>query len=489
MRRLTPSSIRTLDPGSGLMDRRRLRCRAVTGPLSVLTALVCALQALDSLQAADTPSSMTVQQVVGQTGTDRGVCSMLGFDSDVALRLVQSTQLLVHILDQDAGTVKRVRQIALDAGVGIDRAVIQVREPGHLPYASNMIDLLVMTRSSLDELDAELVAELLRVVRPSGAIVIGHSDGTLKAAALTAQLTKLTKIDEITTIEDHGGCFAVLRKPVPAGIDDWPLWEHGPDNNPVSTDAVIQAPYMTQFMAEPFYITMPAITTVAGGRTFLATGHIAHHRREWEMVNLLIARNGYNGTELWRRKLPDGFLAHRSAFVATNDTFYLMDGDGCLLLDPATGAEKGRIEIPEVTGDWKWMVLDKGVLYVMSGPPGGEAEVIKGDRVYGGWSWADLSRGYYARPRVPWGFGNTVAAYDVNEKRLLWKHEEDSPIDSRGMAMLEDRIFLYAPTSTCAACAGRPVNCTGRIPTRRCASRSSNPDAVWFLLRGSAAAA
>ena len=190
---------------------------------------------------------------------------------------------------------------------------------------------------------------------------------------------------------------------------------------------------------------MPAITTVAGGRTFLATGHIAHHRREWDMVNKLIARNGYNGTVLWQRKLPDGFLAHRSAFVATKDIFYLMDGDGCLMLDAATGDEKGRIRIPDLDGDWKWMVLEDGVLYVMAGPKGGEAEVIKGDRTFGGWSWDDLSRGYYTRPRVPWGFGNTIAAYDMNEQRVLWTHEEESPIDSRGMAMLGDKVFLYAP--------------------------------------------
>ena len=184
---------------------------------------------------------------------------------------------------------------------------------------------------------------------------------------------------------------------------------------------------MTQFMAEPFYITMPSITTAAGGRTFLATGHIAHHRREWDMVNLLIARNGYNGTVLWQRKLPDGFLAHRSAFVATKDIFYLLDGDGCLMLDAATGEEKGRIRIPGVDGDWKWMVLEDGCSTSWRAPKVAKPKIIKGDRTFGGWSWADLSKGYYARPRVPWGFGNTIAAYDVERERVLWKHEEESP--------------------------------------------------------------
>ncbi len=413
--------------------------------LSFTTATLLLTALPTRSHAAETPASLAVEQVVQETGIDRGVCCMLGFDADVALQLVQSNKFLVHILDADAETVAKVRRIAERAGVGIDRVVVQQREPGRLPYADNMIDLLVATKITDVALGDLAASEVLRVVRPEGAIVVGRDVGTDAAKDVATRLKGWASTEAAKTLGGTAASFVFFRKPIPAGVDQWPLWEHGPDNNPVSSDQIIQAPYMTQFMAEPYYITMPSITTVAGGRTFLATGHIAHHRREWDMVNLLIARNGYNGIELWRRKLPDGFLAHRSAFVATKDIFYLMDGDGCLMLDAATGAEQGRISIPDVAGDWKWMVLDKGVLYVMTGPKGDGAKVIKGDRSFGGWSWADLSRGYYVQPRVPWGFGNTIAAYDVAQKKLLWKHEEASPIDSRGMAMLDDKIFLYAP--------------------------------------------
>jgi outer membrane protein assembly factor BamB len=91
------------------------------------------------------------------------------------------------------------------------------------------------------------------------------------------------------------------------------------------------------------------------------------------------------------------------------------------------------------------MAMNGGVLHVMAGPEGAPAKIIKGDRSFGGWSWGDLSAGYYHQPRVPWGFGKTVAAFDPEKKRLLWKHEEGDVIDSRAMAMLEDRLFLYCP--------------------------------------------
>ena len=129
------------------------------------------------------------------------------------------------------------------------------------------------------------------------------------------------------------------------GADDWPHWAHGPDNNPVSTDSVIRAPYLTQWFGKPYFHAMPVISTAAAGRVFIASGHIAHHDREIPTLNTLVARNGYNGQVLWQRALPEGYLVHRSAFVATEDVFYLMDGNGVLQLDPETGSQLGRFEV------------------------------------------------------------------------------------------------------------------------------------------------
>ena len=67
------------------------------------------------------------------------------------------------------------------------------------------------------------------------------------------------------TIE--GQSWVRFAKPPLTGAGEWSHWEHGPDNNPVSEDAIIKFPYMTQYLQEPFYIAMPSITTSAGGRT------------------------------------------------------------------------------------------------------------------------------------------------------------------------------------------------------------------------------
>ena len=390
-------------------------------------------------------SQRVAETLLARAGIQRGVCALLGAEGDMALALAESSELLVHVREPLPEKVADLRERADAAGFGIDRVAVEQGRLDRLPYADNMVDVVLATQASADVLAAVSPDEVLRVLRPEGTAIVGSSNRSKGGAGKLKQWAQTGGAERIETWEDANGAWVQFFKPAMKGADEWTHWEHGPDNNPVSTDSVIQAPYMTQFLADPMYIPMPSITTAAGGRTFLAIGHIAHHRREWGMLNKLIARNGYNGTILWQRDLPEGYLVHRSAFVASKETFYMIDGNRCLLLDPETGTEKDEIRIPGIAGAWKWMVIDDGVLYVLAGKKGPGTQTTKGDRSFGGWSWSDLSPGYYRKLRVPWGFGETLAAYDLQRERLLWKHQEDEPIDSRAMALGDGRVFLYCP--------------------------------------------
>jgi outer membrane protein assembly factor BamB len=395
-----------------------------------------------SVQAKDTGADVLARKLVDMGGVDRGLCVVIGGPRDLPVHITRCSNLLVHVREPDPSVVAVQRRLAEEEGLGIDQLIIEQGTVKKLPYADNIVDVVI---SQLPDhaLAVLSVSEILRVLRPEGTAIVG-----LKDRSSAQQLRKWAqdgKADNVKIWNDGRRTRLRLSKPPLSGADEWSHWEHAPDNNPVSNDTVIKAPYMTQFLAEPFYIGIPAITTAAGGRTFLATGHIAHHVREWDMVNKLIARNGYNGIVLWQRDLPDGYFVHRSAFVATKDIFYMLDGDGCLMLDARTGAEKGRIQIPGLGGDWKWMAMKDEVLYAMASEKGAQVRVMKGDRSFGGWSWDDLSEGYYVKPRVPWGFGNKVAAYKLDNKRVLWEHTEEALIDSRALAMSDGRLFLYCP--------------------------------------------
>ncbi len=416
---------------------RSFKRRLVTGVL----ALCVLMGGGTSGVAEDNPEASIGQRLLEKAGIAQGVCSVLGVDAELAIDLARESQLLLHVLQADASEVDKLRARAKELGYGIDRLVVQQGTLEELPYADNMVDIVLIPRAVDTTLNSLAVKEVHRVLRPRGVAVI-QGDSAL-ADRLKIWIAAET-FDEVESTTDEHGAWIKIRKPMPAGTDEWTHWEKSPDNNPVSTDQVIRAPYMTQFMSGPFYIGMPSITTAAGGRTFLAIGHIAHHRREWDMLNKLVARNGYNGTVLWDRALPEGYLVHRSAFIATRDTFYMIDGEGTLMLDAETGDERGRIQIPGVRGDWKWMAMHDGVLYVLAGRPEPKTETMKGDRTFGGWSWDDLSRGYYGK-RIPFGFGDVLAAYSLKDQKTLWIHREDSLIDSRAMAIQGGKTFLYCP--------------------------------------------
>jgi len=391
--------------------------------------------------------------VVEKAGINRGLCAVVGCkDSEMPLAIARQSRFLIHAMDADASAVASARKTMDEAGLYGDRVVVEKGKPGSLPYADNTIDLLVVPALDQVTLRDLSASEILRVLRPNGRALLWElRAGQGATGALTADQLKTwlrAVASEASNISDSPSALWVeLTKPPLKGVDNWSHWQHGPDNNPLSSDEVIKAPYLTQWTGEPYYIAMPAITTVAGGRTFCAMGHIAHHEREEPWLNTLLARNGYNGIELWRRKLPSGYLVHRSAFIATDDTFYMIadDGNGCLMLHPETGRQVGEIRIPEIPGEWKWMAMQDDVLFVLAGDrERKETKRAKSERTH--WSWQDLSGGYYRR-EIPWGFGRTIAAYDMKEKKLLWAHDEKGLVDSRAMVMGDGRIYLYGPYS------------------------------------------
>lgn len=418
----------------------RFACAGLLG----LAILLAPQTVVAAASRASLESSETVSFLLEQTGINRGVCSVLGRENgDEALELTAHGGFVVNLLDSDKNAVEGFRRKAGELGLYGKSLTADISPINKLPYVDNLIDLLVSAHPTDGQLERLSLDEILRVLRPGGKAVIG---GTGTAGQSLKQWAGGNSAVEV--IEHDGGHWAVITGPPVPGAADWPHWEHGPDNNPLSEDTALRAPYMTQFMGLPYFMSMPAITTVAGGITFTAVGHIAHHRREEPTLNTLLAQNGYNGTELWRRRFPDGYLVHRSAFVATDSAFIMInsEGNGCLLLDPNTGEEIDRIRVPRFKGEWKWIAVYDGVLYALLGsrkdPP--QTHVVRSKAL--AWSWGDLSSGYYEE-RVPWGFGQTILAYDMQSGQLLWSHTEDDELDSRAMVIGDGRLYFYGPDS------------------------------------------
>jgi SAM-dependent methyltransferase len=350
--------------------------------------LVAGTAAADS-ESSDPPETRDLaHHLIAKAGTSHGLCSLLGCrDAALALEIVRDSQFFVHIQEPQPEAVAAARKALDTDGLYGTRVLVERKPLDVLLFADNTVDLVLallgagpapQATNVRGELAGLSLQQIVRVLRPGGRALIGTVKGTrqpLTQGQLSPWVSgSLSDQIDVRFGQDAFGSWAEITKRCPQGMDAWSHWEHGPDNNPVSTDRVIQAPYRTQWIGGPLYSAMPAITTASGGRIFTALGHIAHHRREEPWLNMLLARNGYNGALLWSRKLPDGYLVHRSAFVATDDYFYLIDNDGCLRLDPETGRQIDRIDIPEIDGEWKYIALHDGVLYALVGTVRDSAE-------------------------------------------------------------------------------------------------------------------
>lgn len=351
--------------------------------------------------------TIAADTIVDRIGITRGICVVLG-DVELALELARETELMIYVQLPDAKDVESARRTVDEAGLYGTRVYVEGGALDNIHLADNLADVVIALdgTTGLDE------AEVLRVLNPNGKALLGQKE---------------------------------LTKPFPEGVDDWSHPYHSPDNNPQSEDQVARAPYMTQFLADPRYAPVPQVAVSSAGRVFKAFGHVAFKKREEEYLNKLVAFNGYNGTMLWQRDLPEGMMVHRNTFIATPEILYVGDDTSCKLIDTITGQVKDEIIPPVETAGgtfWKWMALEDGVLYALIGEQEHTDEKTRHGMKFHGWPWNRVSDGYN-QPENPWGFGRTVLAIDLKTKKVLWSHREDEAVDSRAMCMKNGRIYIF----------------------------------------------
>lgn len=373
------------------------------GPICLVLLLVA------TLAPAQDPVDHLVQRLVQRLETPQGIWVVSGDrNGELAQALAQISDLQIYLQLPSAEQVSQVRQMLARAGFGSARVQVEQGPAGRLHLADSIADGLIVW-GRLSDLSEQ---EMLRVLRPGGRALLGQRR---------------------------------LVKPAPAGMDDWTHPMHGPDNNPLSLDRLARAPYLTQFLANPRYGPAPQSTVSAKGRVFKAFGHIAWHEREEPFPNTLVAFNGFNGSILWQRPLPEGLMVHRNTLIATDNTLYLGDDKSCKLIDTATGEIKREIIPPaNVAGGtfWKWMALEGSTLYALLGETELADPTERWKRDGHGWPWTGISKGFNLSEN-PWGFGRNLLALDPQTGRVKWRYHEDEPMDSRALCMKSGRIFAF----------------------------------------------
>ena len=358
----------------------------------------------------------TVDAAVRNIDLDRGIVAVLGLpggDAGFVTGLAEARELRVYFQSADADQVAAVRKAADAAGLLGNRIFVDSGSLETIGLSDNVADAIVVAPSATKQ---TVDQELLRALRPRGTAFLADRK---------------------------------LVKPVPKGADDWSHPYHGPDNNPQSDDQLVRGRFRTQFLAEPKFSPMPEQTVVAGGRIYKAMGHIAHKANQNEMLNTLLCINAYNGTILWKRSLPKGFMIHRNTMVATDDALYMGDLESCKVFDGRTGKLRREITVADDISDgpaWKWMAIRDGVLFAMVGHDEVKVDTQRSARRgLGHWPWGMWKGHDYIDAKTAFGFGRTLVAIDLKTGKRLWHHREKAYLDSRALCMKGDRIYCYSP--------------------------------------------
>ena len=326
-------------------------------------ALVCVNMAASGA-ASESPADAA--------GVRAGLCVHVpATDGLVEIELARGGRRLVHGLALDGAALAKSRAAIRAAGLHPLATVEPAGGPATLPYADNLVNLLIV---DLDRLGATAPPreEILRVLAPRG----------------VARLRQ-------------GGAWSRLVKPVPAAMDDWTHFDYGPEGNGVSRDRLVRPPTSVQWIRGETFIApaghpsrrVPASIglRISGGRVFYQW----ERGREKRTRQVLYAgRDAFNGLPLW--DVPAGYDSRtkRFQFVAAGGFLYafLTKGGPLVAIDAATG-EVAR-------------TYDQGCRLPEDAKQSGDVEI----RRCGG--------------RIIQTCGAELLALDADSGRRLWRHGE-----------------------------------------------------------------
>jgi outer membrane protein assembly factor BamB len=287
-------------------------------------------------------------EIVKLSGVRAGLVVHVGVtDGALTAELSQGGKFLVHGLSADAASVmkarKHIHSLGLYGQVSVEAATLKA-----LPYADNLVNLIVA------ESDVPS-AEAMRVLCPGGALLV-----------------------------KKGGKWTATVKPRPKAMDDWPMFDHGPDGNPVSQDQLVGPAASLRWRAAMWSThTVDTFRSwlVARGRMFfcLRRPTLDGHRIRY----ILTARDAFNGLLLWERPVTwaIGSKYGDRNVVATADRLYLpLQPKGPVVaLDAATGR---TVQTYAGTGRPSMMVLHDGKLIMSTWRSSLAVDVKTGKRAW-----------------------------------------------------------------------------------------------------------
>lgn len=277
---------------------------------AAMLALIIAACSSPALASAADPSDAvrTAASMVEASGASGGCIAVLGCDSaELPVALAQQGSFVVQVLAADRAQRDKLREEIRGTGLygSVSADVLAVPS---LPYADNLLNLVVIDNFAKLESRGLSVDEIRRVLAPLGTAYLGgRADSRAWAERLcdTLAASKLSKV----AIVGNGRTWVRFSRPWPQEIDHWTHYLHGADGNPVAEDTVVGPPKHFQWTAGPTWLrsheTDSSVSTLvtAGGRLFAIVDEApislpGDHPLpdKW----FLVARDVFNGVLLWK---------------------------------------------------------------------------------------------------------------------------------------------------------------------------------------------
>jgi len=287
----------------------------------LLSAVILFVLATQSWAEDMDRQTISAQEIVKTSGIKGGLIVHVGnSDGTVTADFCTNDRYVVHGLYGTIHNVDKAREYIKRRNL-YGKVSVQYWDQNYLPYADNMVNLLVA--ESLVNISRE---EVMRVLVPRGVAYIKSGEGWDKTV-----------------------------KPWPEEIDEWTHFLHGPDNNAVAQDNIVGVPRHVQWIGHPKFarsheqLASVSAMVSARGRIFYIVdeGLTADIRMpvRWRLV----ARDAFNGVILWKRaidKWSDHLHGFRSGppdlpfrLVAVDDRVYVPLGPDkpVTALEAATG--------------------------------------------------------------------------------------------------------------------------------------------------------
>ncbi len=270
--------------------------------------------------------------ILKSDGVRLGLAVHVGGDGRLAAELARGGMRHVQCLARDGAAAEVARTHIQDQKL-YGRAIADHHPLNEMPYADNLLNLLIVDDVPGLEKKGNSVAEMLRVVCPGGVAYLGGAD-TRKVRSALSGARSVKK----------SGAYVRVVKPRPAEMDEWAHFRHDAARDATSADALVGPPRGLRWIADMYWARWTIRQAVtANGRIFYMIPNEVKRLGESEGYRI-VARDAFNGLKLWERRFEGKIRYGVSGIAADSERVYLWLIGPAIALDAATGETAMKYE-------------------------------------------------------------------------------------------------------------------------------------------------